>query len=304
MLGALGVAFVDEKTLISAGSDQTLLQWTFGGAAPRDAEAKLDLVGPAEELAYSPRPHLLVATLGGPIGQPGPTGQIACWKWDRQTRTLAKIEPLLTAPGEGMPDHALFGLAVSPSESLFVAFRNSPAKVYDLPRQLFDLDGSQMEALAFAPDGQTLFGRRVSDKCVSQWRNLRAKPEKTDILSECPATALAATPDKKLVTGGPDGLVQVWDLAKPDPMSAMLGRLGTAVARLTVAPDGKTAAGFDRGSRVAWWDLSTGEKLGGYDSPGPVYGLTFAPDSRHLAVAHGNGAIYMIRLSGSHPKSP
>src|SRR5262249_53906037 len=153
--------FVDEKTLMSAGWDQTLHQWTFDGAVPREAETKLDLVGPGEELAYSPRQRLLVATLGGP------TGKIACWKWDGQTVPFAKTEPLLTAPGEGMPGDAPFGLAVSPSESLFVAFRNSPAKVYDLPRQLFDLDGSQMEALAFAPDGQTLFGRRVNDKCVS-----------------------------------------------------------------------------------------------------------------------------------------
>src|SRR5262249_20294431 len=68
IVGALGVAFVDEKTLISAGNDQTLLQWTFGKAAPRDAEKKSELVGPAEELAYCPRQRLLVATLGGPFG--------------------------------------------------------------------------------------------------------------------------------------------------------------------------------------------------------------------------------------------
>jgi len=160
-------------------------------------------------------------------------------------------------------------------------------------------------ALAFAPDGQTLFTSRVSDKCVCQWRHLPGKPERTDVLSECPATALAVTPDTRLVTGGADGLVQVWGLgAKPAPTSVRLGQLGAAVGRLAVAPDGKTVAAFDRLGHVAWWDLSTGQKLGGYDSPGPVYALTFAPDSRHLAVANGNGTIYILRVRELRTKSP
>ena len=52
------------------------------------------------------------------------------------------------------------------------------------------------------------------------------------------------------------------------------------------------------GSTVVVLDMPAGKKEKEWQFPGPVHGLAFAPDSRHLAVANGNGTIYILRLSG------
>ena len=45
--------------------------------------------------------------------------------------------------------------------------------------------------------------------------------------------------------------------------------------------------------------MPSGNKWKEWHFPGPVHGVTFAPDSRHLAVANGNGTIYLLRLAKS-----
>jgi WD40 repeat protein len=62
------------------------------------------------------------------------------------------------------------------------------------------------------------------------------------------------------------------------------------------APDGKTLALADD-RMVECWNLAAEAKIKDWLLPATVTSMVFAPDSRHLAVASSNGAVYIFRLS-------
>ncbi len=64
------------------------------------------------------------------------------------------------------------------------------------------------------------------------------------------------------------------------------------------SPDGKLVASGDRTGRVVIWNAATGSEINRFTMPGGVFGLHFAPDSRHLATNNMNGTIYILRLAG------
>ncbi len=63
---------------------------------------------------------------------------------------------------------------------------------------------------------------------------------------------VAVLPDGRVVTGGDDGRVLMWDLADPGAGPAELGREHGRVRAVAVLPDGRVVTGGDR--RVLGWD--------------------------------------------------
>src|SRR5206468_663019 len=99
-----------------------------------------------------------------------------------------------------------------------------------------------------------------------------------------------------VVTTDHDGACSVFDL-----------HTGTLVAKIEIGPllpdlpavlsrDGKMAA-FMYGAMAVVIEVPTGKRLKEWQFPAPVRGLAFAPDNRHLAIANGNGTIYVMRLA-------
>ena len=65
--------------------------------------------------------------------------------------------------------------------------------------------------------------------------------------------AVAVLPDGRVVSGGDDGRVLVWDPAEPGAGPVELGRHDGSVEAVAVLPDGRVVSGGDDG-RVLVWD--------------------------------------------------
>lgn len=71
---------------------------------------------------------------------------------------------------------------------------------------------------------------------------------------------------------------------------------GIIESSLIFSPNGIYLAGKAGSLRVVVWNTLTHRCAHDWDSPVPVHGIAFAPDSRHLALAASNGKVYLLRL--------
>jgi WD40 repeat protein len=108
--------------------------------------------------------------------------------------------------------------------------------------------------------------------------------------------ALAFTPDGgRLAAAGAGGSIMLYNGRTLEGPQAVPTRADRTLA-LAMAPDGKKLVSTHFDGWVIVWNPWTGERLDGWQLPGPVYGVAFATDSRHVVTANGNGTVYVIRL--------
>ena len=72
--------------------------------------------------------------------------------------------------------------------------------------------------------------------------------------------AVAVLPDGRVVSGGRDGRVLVWDPSRPKSHAVELGRHNDWVVAVAVLPDGRVVSG-GRDRRVLVWDPTTQGQL-------------------------------------------
>jgi WD40 repeat protein len=102
---------------------------------------------------------------------------------------------------------------------------------------------------------------------------------------------LAFHPDgNRVVSGGADGSVRVWDLSSRRAIHVFPGR-GDSVHCVAVSPDGRWLATGDAGGDLRLWELDTGRlrALPGHESG--LRSVAFSPDSRHLLSADAGGLV-------------
>jgi WD40 repeat protein len=116
-----------------------------------------------------------------------------------------------------------------------------------------------------------------------------------------PVFAVAFSPDgRSAASGDEDGFVRLWDLTATKPRMRALPKWHTnRVHSVAFSPDGKTLVSSGSDGRILLRDAADGSKLREWQLPGPVLGIAFASDARHLAAANANGTIYILRLSVS-----
>ena len=74
--------------------------------------------------------------------------------------------------------------------------------------------------------------------------------------------AVAVLPDGRVVSGGDDGRVLVWDPAAPGAAPVELGRHDDGVVAVAVLPDGRVVSGGSDGRVLVWDPAVAGRRPG------------------------------------------
>ncbi len=113
------------------------------------------------------------------------------------------------------------------------------------------------------------------------------------------ARSLAFTPDdKRLASGGFDGVIRVWDLVSGKKVSELGGHDG-GVPALAFAPDGTRLASAGYDGTLRFWDVKTAAALLVLPPPERkgLYSLAYSPDGRYLAVGGDDHAVRLIEAA-------
>jgi WD40 repeat protein len=111
---------------------------------------------------------------------------------------------------------------------------------------------------------------------------------------------VALHPDEsRVVSGGTDGTVRIWDLSGSQPPQVLNGA-GGSVHCVAVSPDGHWLAAGDSGGGLRLWELETTKErsLGGHKSG--LRSVAFSPDGDHLLSCEVSGLIkqWNVRTGG------
>jgi serine/threonine-protein kinase len=229
-------------------------------------------------------------------------GRVEGKLWDVPARK-PKGNPIV-APG-GM-------VAFDPRGRLFAAWGSDQGMhLWDIETQqdrgLLEGQVKQVAALASGPDGGTL-ACVGGDGIVRLW-DLPA-PGKSSLdgggrLRTLPLggtkslAVLAFGPeDQTLVNADMSNQVRLWDLSSTPPVERSHFKvLGSRITALALTLNGHYVAVATLEGRVRIWDTVALKEVYSWKMPGPVNGLTFAFDSRHLATANANGTVYLLRVT-------
>jgi serine/threonine protein kinase/WD40 repeat protein len=115
----------------------------------------------------------------------------------------------------------------------------------------------------------------------------------------CDCARVAISPDgQHILTSDFDGACSLLDLHTGSFVRKIDFGPSPVAQAAVFSPDGKVAA-VAYASSLVLLEMPSGNRLKEWQFPGQVHAVAFAPDSRHIAVANGNGTLYVLRLAGA-----
>jgi WD40 repeat protein/serine/threonine protein kinase len=167
-----------------------------------------------------------------------------------------------------------------------------------------------ISALQFTPDGQTLWVAQNNGH-VSPFEVATGEPldQPYTIHTQPVYGVYPLTDSRHLITQGIDGLVVLWDTAKPEPLSAFTAGQPAAVLAAALAPDGASLVTGSEDGSVQRWDTESGElveTLLGQTAvlTMPLQQPVYSPDGTLLAAGSQDGHLLLWADSGRLVTSP
>ncbi len=163
---------------------------------------------------------------------------------------------------------------------------------------------SYEHALALVPEDmgclerQTLASmgtRQYGDRIIFPWRRC------IDVLSEGHTQsirALALTTDgKAIISGGADGILQLWDLDKTLPVNTF-ERFKVVITSVAVTPEGKYMVSGDDDNTLCLWDLDTAKYLRFYEGHKQgITSVTVTSDGRYIISGSRDKTVRLWELA-------
>jgi WD40 repeat protein len=165
-----------------------------------------------------------------------------------------------------------------------------------------------IDHLLYSPDAR-LIATAADDGAVKLWdvasgrvvHSLEGEREKIG--------PLAFDPTGDLVAFGRGGIVEVWS-TRTGQQRAEIEAHTERLRAVGFSSDGSLVASAGRGAALRLWSSSTFELVREITLEGPVFGMSFRPNSTHLAVANSERAVVYDTSSGaaiadwSHAENP
>jgi WD40 repeat protein len=283
----------DGRTLITVSPDVTALEWRLDGDKPESR--RLLRTG--------------LRAWGLDLDRGGARLALVCREQDG--RGCVRLFEIAKSDAEGFavttdPEPAVRQVAFSPAGETLACGKFREVELWDLShkpaRKVATLTGfrSDVDLLALSPDGRFLAGA-VSHGDLKVWTLAEDAPRGL-ALPDSPnrdgVHSLAFSPDgKTLAVGGSKGTVQLLSVEGREVKAGVnLKGLETFVESLAFSPDGKKLAAAALNGHAVVWNAE-GDKLHEWQFPGAILCVAFAPDNRHLALAHANATVSILRLS-------
>jgi WD40 repeat protein len=178
-------------------------------------------------------------------------------------------------------------VSASVGDSCFHVWDVAQGKIILAHRGLASISGG---CAVLSPDGKTVAeGRSVNHiHALRRWDVATGKEILAASGHLVPVGFVAFTPDDRIVTSGAGLLhdvgLRVWN-ARNGRQLTHLEEKNDVIWRVTLSPDGRTAAAAKHKGAVLLWDVDTGKELKKLASDAGWIGcLSFAPDGKTLAV--------------------
>lgn len=170
--------------------------------------------------------------------------------------------------------------------------------------------GGPVRAIAISPDGKHAVSGSFDSSAI-YWSLTRDVAEQVLRFHDSAVNAVAIARDGRIVTGGEDARIAVWQPGAPSPASVLQGHTAPIVS-LSISPDGRTlaSASWDRTARL--WPLPAAGFWGGLFGSGAtprvlaghqqnVNGVAFTPDGNAVVTAGYDLTVRIWPLSGGAP---
>ena len=243
---------------------------------------------------------------------PEELGLIKLWI-DQGARASANIaRPLEWQPlPEGL--NPIYAVALSPDGQFAACARANQIFIYHLPsRQLVSrltdpqllrtglsrkpgvAQRSMVHSLAFSPDASLLASGGYRE--VKIWRRpTDAKKFQLTSVARREVLAVATSPDGKwLATGGDDGRVKIWNLARAKLAKNLTGHHG-AIRCLKFSGDGARLASASADQTLRVWELPAGKLLAQARTDSEINALTWLGDNARLATGGADKLLHIWR---------
>jgi cytochrome c len=174
--------------------------------------------------------------------------------------------------------------------------------------------GGPVRALAISPDGKNAISGSFDTSAI-YWSLTRDVAEQVLRFHESAVNAVAFAPNGRIVTGGEDGRIAIWQPGGPSPpleLARTLEGHTAPIVALAVSPDGRTLASASWDRNIRLWPLSGGGFFSSLFGSGGtarvleghqqnVNGVAFTPDGKSLVSAGYDLTVRIWPLVGGAP---